>query len=150
MRALFLLLATALLLGGCGQPEHVTIDRGYVRLSAVPRRPAAAYFTIHGGRADAVLIDVSSDVAIRTEMHQSMTSPSQTGGGMASMKPLDHLPIPAGSDVVFAPGGRHVMIHDLNPGIRAGKTMILRFTFADGRRIEQDMMVVAPGSPAPT
>ena len=148
MRASFLLppvlLAVPLALAGCGKPGRVTIDDGYVRLSAVPRRPAAAYFTIHGGPADTVLIAVSSAVAIRTEMHESMMS-----GGMASMKPLDHLAIPAGRAVKFAPGGRHVMIYDLNPGITAGKTMILRFTFADGKRIEYAPMVVTAGAPAP-
>ncbi len=65
--------------------------------ACLPRRgrPGAAYFTLHGGRSDATLIDVSADVAVRAEIHESMSG----AGGMAGMKPLASVAVPAGAKV---------------------------------------------------
>ena len=144
MRVLVLFIAILLGLSGCGSGKQFYIDHGYVRLAAAPGRPAAAYFTLHGGPADMTLISVHSEFAIRTEMHRSMTS-----GGVADMKPLDQVALPAGGTVVFKPGGMHAMLFNVNPAIKPGKTTTLDFTFADGGRYEYDAMVIAAGAPAP-
>ena len=68
-------------LAGCAQPPQLSVDSAWVRLAAVKDRPAAAYFIVHGGPTDATLINVTTDVAIRAEMHESMSA-----GGMATMK----------------------------------------------------------------
>ena len=143
MRVLALLLAILVGVSGCS-PRQFYIDHGYVRLAAAPGRPAVAYFTLHGGPADSTLVAVHTEFSIRAEMHQSMTN-----GGMSEMKPLDHVALPAGGKVEFKPGGMHVMLFDMNPVIKPGKTITLQFTFADGNRYEYDAMVIAPGAPAP-
>ena len=78
-----ILVAAALAVGGCSQAPVLSVDKGYVRLAAIPSRPAVAYFTIHGGTADTTLLSVSSDVSVKSELHESMTS-----GNMATMKPI--------------------------------------------------------------
>ena len=137
----------ATLLTGCGQPKQLYIDHAWVRLAALPSRPAAAYFTIHGGPTDATLVAVTTDVAIKSEMHASMA----TGGAhaMTTMTPVTSVAVPAGQRITFQPGGRHVMLFDVNPGIKAGATIALTLTFADSTRILQDANVVAAGDPAP-
>ena len=137
-------LAVLLALAGCGSPKEMHVSNAWVRLAAVPRGPAAAYFTLHGGPADATLVSISSDVAIRAEMHESMTS-----GAMTSMKPIQQFRVPAGSDLVFAPGGKHVMLFDVNPGIKPGSPVPLLFTFADGQRITYKATAVGAGEGAP-
>ena len=144
LRAAAALAFAATALTGCSHPKQLTVGGAWVRLAAVKGRPAAAYFVVHGGPKPATLINVSTDVAIRTEMHQSMSA-----GGMATMKPLDHLAIPANTDVAFAPGGRHVMLFDVNPGIKPGRAINLVFTFANGDRIPLDADVIGAGDPAP-
>lgn len=139
-----LMLALAGTLAACSAPPQIAVDHTYVRLSAVPHRPAAAYFTVHGGAANVVLLSISSDAAIKAEMHQSMS-----GGGMASMKPLDTLPVPARGTVQFAPGGRHLMLYDVNPGIVAGRRMKLTFVFSNGQRVDVYAPSVAAGAPVP-
>ena len=136
------LLAALLALAGC-QPKAIYVSNGYVRLSAVPKHPAVAYFTLHGGAADATLVSVTTEVAIRTELHESMQK-----GNMASMKPLDHVALPAASKIIFAPGGKHLMLYDMNPTIVPGRTIPLIFTFSDGLRIQYDAPVIAAGDPA--
>ncbi|EZP52971.1 MULTISPECIES: copper chaperone PCu(A)C [Sphingomonas] len=133
-------------LGGCGGPERVTADDAWIRLPAVPGRPGAAYFTLHGGRSDATLIDVSADIAVRGEMHESMTG----AGGMAAMTPLASVAVPAKAKVVFAPGGRHVMLFDINPKAKAGRIYNLTLNFANGGRIYVGATAVAAAAPAPS
>ena len=140
MRTGWAAIGIAVALAGCNRPKEVWTEKGWVRLSAVKGQPAAAYLTIHGGPAPATLISITTDVAIKSEMHESM------GGGMTA---LPRLAIPARTTVKFAPGGKHVMLFNVNPGIRPGSTMTLPLTFADGTRILQDAAVVAAGDPQP-
>ena len=126
-------------LGGCSAKPELSTEEGWVRLAAVPGRPAAAYFVIHGGPRPLDLIGVSSDVAITSEMHE---------GGMA-MKKVDSVPIPAGATVAFEPGGRHVMLYDMNQGVKPGRILSLLLTFSDGTRLRQGARVIAAGDTAP-
>ena len=138
-------LTLAALLTGCLAPDEISVDEAWVRLAAVKGNPAAAYFTVHGGPVDATIIAVSSDVSIRSEMHESMTAAS-----MASMRPLASVRVPALTDVPFAPGGRHVMLYGMNPGIvRGGRPVLLTVTFSDGHRISRKARVFGAGDPAP-
>lgn len=140
-------LASALVLAasGCSAPDHVTVSDAWVRLSAIPSRPAAAYFTLHGGPSDETLIAVSSDTAVRAEMHETM----KHGQNMTTMTPIASVPLPARATVAFKPGGRHVMLFDVNPGIKPGSTMTLSFAFADGSRLDTQADVIGAGDPAP-
>ncbi|MEG3088078.1 copper chaperone PCu(A)C [Sphingomonas sp. PB4P5] len=132
------------MLAACSPPPQLDADHGYVRLAAVKGNPAAAYFTLHGGQADATLISVGSTVAIRAEMHETMKS-----GSMASMKPLAQVAVPAAATVEFAPGGRHVMLFDMNPGIKRGALVPLVFQFSNGVRFERKAIAIAAGDPPP-
>lgn len=133
--------AGAALLAGCSQPAELAVDRAWVRLPAVSGQPGVGYFTLHGGAEPATLIAVSSAWAIRADMHETMAGHH----GMMTMKPLDRVAVPAGGEVAFAPGGRHIMVHGINPAVKAGDTMTFTFTFSDGRRIRRIARVVAPG-----
>ena len=148
MRMIFPAIAAALSiaapLSGCGQPKEIYIDNGFVRLPAVPGRPGVAYFTLHGGMADATLISVTSPSVIKTELHESMMS-----GSMASMQPIANVPLAAKAKISFAPGGKHVMLFDINKMVKAGDVMPLVFTFSNNLQIEYDAPVIGPGDPAP-
>jgi copper(I)-binding protein len=135
---------SAVALAGCAKKQELNVTDAYIRFSPVPDNPSAAYFTVHGGDTDVKLIDVSTEVAIRTEMHESMDH-----GGMASMKPVMSVPIPARSIVKFEPGGKHVMIWKINPGLKPPKTVTLTFAFSNGERIQADAPLVAAGDGAP-
>ncbi|UVO49992.1 copper chaperone PCu(A)C [Sphingomonas sp. SUN019] len=145
MRHLVTLALAAAALAGCAQEKQLYVSDAWVRLAAVPGRPAAGYFTIHGGPTDATLISVSTDVAIRTEMHESKMA---AGGGM-TMDAVRSLPIPALQTVRFAPGGKHVMLFDVNPSVKPGAAITFTYTFADALRIQQDARVIAAGDPPP-
>lgn len=144
MRLPFAIAAAAVVLGGCQQPGQVFVGDAWVRLAAVPGRPAAAYFTLHGGATDTTLLTVTTPVAIRSELHETM----QQGAAM-SMRPVGRIALPAGSEVAFAPGGKHVMLFDVNPGIKPGSSLTLRFTFANGLELEYPARAIAAGDAPP-
>ncbi len=135
----------AILLSGCLQPDTISVEDAWVRLAAVTGNPAAAYFTVHGGPVDTTIISVSSDLSLRSEMHESMSV-----GGMASMKPIAGVRVPANADVRFAPGGKHVMLFGMNPGLKpGGGPVLLTLTFADGTHVSRKANVIGAGDPAP-
>jgi copper(I)-binding protein len=144
MKALWLLVPALLVTGACQQKKEIRVTGGWVRLSAVRANPSAAYFTLHGGAKDATLVSVTSPVAIRAEMHESMNT-----GGMMSMAPLKTVTLPASGTIEFKPGGKHVMLYYVNPGVKPGWTMDLRYTFADGLIVVQRAKVIGPADPAP-
>jgi periplasmic copper chaperone A len=137
-------LAAIAVLAACGEPAQIYVDKGYVRLPAVPGRPGVAYFTLHGGTEDTRLLSVTAPSVIRSELHESMSS-----GQTASMAPIKAVPIPAKATITFAPGGKHAMLFDINKGIKPGETMTLIFTFSNNLKIEYYAPIIAAGDPAP-
>ncbi len=138
----------ALLLAGCGQAKDPEVEGAWVRLAAAPGRPASAYFTLKGGLSDALLMSVTSPVAIRSEMHETSRK-GTTQGTMMSMAQLHQLALPSKSDVAFAPGGKHVMLFDMNARIKPGSTVPLLFTFADSFKVRVDAKAIAAGDAPP-
>lgn len=129
----------AAVLAGCQQAE-LGADDAWVRLPAVSGRPGAAYFTVQGGAQATSLVAVSSPAAIRAEIHEMKQEDS-----MMTMAPVKDVAIPAGAKVEFKSGGKHVMLYDLSPSVRAGGTIPLRLSFADGKTIEVNAAVRAAG-----
>ncbi len=136
-------LAIAALLTGCQPPTRV--KDAWVRLPAVPGRPAAAYATIASGSYAEALLGVASPAAGRTELHQSMGG----HGSMAGMRPLERLPLTRHQDNALAPGGAHVMLFDLKGDLRPGGTIPLTFRFEGWDDITVDAKLVGAGDPAP-
>lgn len=131
-----------LLLSACGgaEPAAEPAPAPVVRLAPVPGRPAAGYFqlAIEGDRG--ALVAVSSPQAGRVEMHETMTS-----GNMSSMRPIARIPVSDGEVLTFAPGGRHLMIFDLDRTIAAGGRVDLVLTFERGAPVTLSAEVVPMG-----
>jgi len=130
------MLAALMALSACGAPatnetnavRQAEAPSGpVVRLNPVPGRPAAGYFTLRIEGDKGALISVSSPQAGRIEMHETMRD-----GNMTQMRPIPRLPVRDGESLVFAPGGRHLMLFDLARTIEAGGGMTLIFRFERG------------------
>ncbi len=150
LRTMTTLLAVTLALAGCQKRAPVQkVTNVWIRLGAVDTAPAAAYFNVYGGEQADRLLQVSSEVNTRTELHQSMTMAPSAGSGqaMASMKPTGPVDIPAGGKVEFKPGGRHAMLFGMNPAIKPGTPVTLTFTFASGMEINVDAGTQSASAP---
>jgi periplasmic copper chaperone A len=140
------LLAPLLLLAGChSRSAEPRVHEAWVRLPAVAGQPAAAYFKIEGGRSDKVLVRMESALAAKTEMHASMKGMD----GMATMAPLDHVDVPAGATVAFKPGADHAMLIGLDPAVKPGTAVPIRFGFSDGTTAEAEAKSVSAGEDPP-
>jgi periplasmic copper chaperone A len=78
-------------------------------------------------------------------MHETMAGHQ----GMAAMKPVTSVQVPAGSEVKFEPGGKHVMLWNINPGLAPPKRIPLQLSFSNGERLRVYAPLVAAGNPAP-
>ncbi len=140
MRRFLPLISLAALVACAPEPLKVTDAR--IVLPAVPGRPGVAYFTIKGGVENETLIDVSSPSAVRAEIHESGNA-----NGMMSMRRLDAgVPVPAQGKIRFEPGGKHVMLFDINPALKAGTPVRLELRFASRRTLLVDAPAEAAGT----
>ena len=154
-------------------PAEPQAQKAWIRLPAVPGRPAAGYMTLVGGRKDATLVAITTPRAARTELHESMkmgaaghagtaphtAEPATTGpaatkpaahgmpsmSGATTMRPIKALPLPAGQTVKLAPGGYHLMLYDFDASIVPGGAVPLRLQFADGTSVLAEAKAVAAG-----
>jgi copper(I)-binding protein len=118
-------------LAGCDRGSEKTgivIENAYVRLPAVPGRPGAGYFRMEARDDRGALTGVTSPQARRIEMHETVTS-----GGMASMRPIARVPVE--DEIRFEPGGRHLMLFEIDPEVQAGGRIQLEFQFEKGQPV---------------
>ena len=125
--------------------ESVRVKEAYVRLTALPGRPAAGYLTVRATADHGDLVQVSSPQAGRVEMHETMA----TGRAMSAMRPLARVTIDRQNEVAFTPGGRHLMIFDPDPALKPGGQIALVLQFAGGARIGAPARLIAAGDDAP-
>jgi copper(I)-binding protein len=154
------------LLAACHQAQPTAeptaepqVQKAWVRLPAVPGRPAAGYLTLVGGTRDATLVAVTTPAAARAELHETMKmdapapgAPDHAGheamagmSGATTMRPVKALPLPAGQTVKLAPGGLHLMLFEVDAKVAPGASVPLRVEFADGRKLETQAKAVAAG-----
>jgi len=77
------------------------------------------------------LVAVASPLARTVQIHQSSMS-----GGMASMKAVARVTVPAGGAVTFAPGGYHLMFIGLTKAVKTGDAVPATLTFASGAKVK--------------
>ena len=103
---------------------------------------AAVYFAIHNDtREDDALLGASTDAARVAEMHENMS----IGSGESEstmMMPVGRVELPAGHEVVFEPGGLHLMLIDLTKDLVAGDHFSLVLHFEHGADLEVEVTVM--------
>ena len=120
-------LAALLLAGGCEQAPtepRVSVDDAVVTLPAVAGRPGAAYFTLRTNTDPTRLVGIDSAGVGRIELHETVSA-----GGVSRMAPLASSAFSSNAPLVFAPGGRHAMLLDVQRSLRPGDRLGLTFRF---------------------
>lgn len=139
------LLAATLGLAACApEPKAVAgmvIGDAWSRPTAAGMPMGVAYFTItNGTRVDDALIAASTPAAARVEMHETSIE-----DGMARMRPLTEIPVPAGGRVTVAPGGIHLMLVDLVQPLETGSRVPLVLEFRAAGKITVELHVETRG-----
>lgn len=110
--------------------------------------PAALYFTVRnaGARPD-TLAGIAVEGAPHTSMHDErqgrMPDGGMSMGGMTMMTPVSFVPLPAGGEVRFAPGGLHGMIDRFDGVLRRGDSVRVTLRLASGRPVAAEARVIA-------
>ena len=117
-----------------------TASDASVRLPVMAGRPAAGFVMVMSDKPD-VLTGVASPKAGRIEMHSVVTE-----NGVMRMRQESSMAVPAGGMLHMAPGGNHLMLFDLSPGLQAGDMLPLTLSFQSGAKVTVNASVVAPGT----
>jgi periplasmic copper chaperone A len=122
-----LLGAALLMLAACASSSgQVTVSDAWVRATAGPDQPTAAYLTItnESGQGD-TLIAASSPTARTVAVHKTTLDPS----GMSGMASMSRLDVPAGSTIRLQPGIAHLMVMGLSRPLAVGQTLEVDLVF---------------------
>lgn len=84
---------------------------------------------MNSGEADA-LVGVKSDIAARTEVHES-----REVEGVMKMQHVDALPLPANGEIMMQPGGYHIMLMGLKAPLTEGESFPVTLVFESGTEI---------------
>jgi periplasmic copper chaperone A len=125
--------------GGAPVESRAHVENAVITLPAVPGRPGAAYFTLRSNRP-ARLTGIASPGVGRIELHESTMS-----GAMSTMAPLRNARLSPEAPLIFAPGGRHAMLYNIAPSVRAGQRVVLTFTFDTVPPLAVEAEVRGPG-----
>ena len=134
MRMPFLVFAVILTAASDAAPSlavgAISIHDGWIR--ALPAGvPSGGYFTLHNGSGkDLVLTGAASPACGMLMLHKS-----ENMGGMSKMEQVAEIAVPQGQDVVFAPGGYHLMCMDAKPEIKPGGKVPVTLGFKDGTQV---------------
>jgi hypothetical protein len=113
-------LLTLILLAGMttAAGAEIRIEGAWSRATAPGLGTGGAYFhLINTGERGDRLVGVRSDRAPRVELHQTIED-----GGNARMVHTPTVRVPANGELVFEPGGRHVMLMGLERALTEGET----------------------------
>jgi copper(I)-binding protein len=134
-------LVLTLVLTSCAQQAtgpQIKIDDAWARPSSGGEMNDAIYFRIEnvGNEADTLL---SSDTpsAQAAEVHESMADVN----GIMRMKPRKNIEISSGGEVVFQPGGLHIMLVGLNQPLTVGDEVQLTLRFEKAGEIPLNVEV---------
>lgn len=116
-------------------PTTVTFEDGWAKATGTEMTGVFGTIT-NPGDTDLHLTGVDSDLGGSAELHETVPG----GSGMMMQEREDGFVIPAGGELVLAPGGNHIMLMELDRPITTGQQITLTLEF-DGA--EQDVTVSA-------
>jgi hypothetical protein len=119
----------------------VEISNARLVLPAVKGNPGALYFDIvNAGDEFVAMRAVSVTGSGEAMMHQTIDE-----GGTTRMAALPTLTLNKGEPVNFEPGGKHVMVMDIEETLTAGDTTEATITFAGGDKQSFPVAIEAAG-----
>ncbi len=137
-----LALAFAVPVQAGGAADAVRVVDPYVRQPPPGAMATAAFMVLKNtGTADTRLVRVANPASATTEMHTHLND-----GGVMRMRQVPDIAVKAGGEAVLQPGGLHVMMIELKSPLKAGDSVPLTLTYADGSSKVIDAPVRAPGA----
>jgi hypothetical protein len=119
--------------------DGVEISEPRLRLPPNGRDVTAGYLTLTNGSEKAQkLVGASSLKAERIELHAHLKG----ADGMAQMRQVQQVEIPAKGTAVLAPGGLHLMVFGIKEPLKPGDSFPVELTFDGSRKVSFVMPIV--------
>ena len=137
------MLAVLLLAAACGSAPHspeASVEDVVVTLPAVTGRPGAAYFTVRTNHSPTRLTGITSPRVGRVELHETVEQ-----NGVATMRPIGEASFSPDNPLIFAPGGSHAMLFEVDPALRPGDRLSLTFALEPAPAVTVEAEVRGPG-----
>jgi copper(I)-binding protein len=146
----FMLLASLLAAAGPAMAHEytskgVTVAHPWARATPGGAKVGGAYLEIKAaaGTGDR-LVAVKSPAAGAAELHSHIME-----NGVARMRRVDAIAVPAGKSVTLRPGGYHLMLTDLKAPLKEGDLLKLTLVFEKAGEIEVEATVEPLGAMGP-
>lgn len=108
----------------------IQVTDAWTRPTPPSAKAAALYFTLtNTSDAPLAITTVAAKAAEKTEIHETTLV-----DGVAKMRPIPGLDVPAKGELAFKPGGLHVMLLGLKTPLKEGDKVILTLGFENGER----------------
>jgi copper(I)-binding protein len=123
----------------------ITVAHPWARATPGGAKVGGAYLEIKAaaGTSDR-LVAVKSPAAGAAELHNHIMEK-----GIARMRRVDAIAVPAGKSVVLKPGGYHLMLTDLKAPLKEGDLLKLTLVFEKAGEIEVEATVEPLGAMGP-
>jgi periplasmic copper chaperone A len=118
--------------------SDVMVMQAFARASATSTATSGVvYMTLmnHGAATDK-LLSISTTAADMAMLHESVEE-----GGIAKMKDMSDLEIPAGESVEMKPGGLHIMLMGLGAPLKKGDSVKLTLQFEHAGNVDVDAKI---------
>ena len=143
IRRIALLAAFAVGLASFGAQADAPVARdAWARATPPGSDVAAVYVTLVGAAAADRLVGASTPRAGMTHLHSV-----DDAGGMARMRAVEGIEVPARRTVALAPQGTHLMLMGLATPLVAGERFPMTLHFADSGDLRIEVRVQAPTAP---
>jgi copper(I)-binding protein len=121
--------------------DSISVSGAWLRAVAPGQNTSAAYMALTNTSAQARrLLAISSPQARAIEVHESIQV-----DGMWRMRRLTDVTVPAGANFNLQPGGAHLMVFGLAPGLRHGDVVSFTLQLDNNEKILVSAEVRAPG-----
>jgi copper(I)-binding protein len=122
----------------------ITARNAWARATPPGIGVAAVYLTLVGGSRPDRLVGAETVRAAMTQIHVVTEA-----DGMARMRPVASVDVPARTTVSLAPQGTHLMLMNLPQPLVAGERFALSLQFESAGKLDVSVEVRGPGDVAP-
>jgi len=139
-QVLIFVLAGLFILGACSAAEDIEVHEAWARPTA-QGNTAAAYFSLHNHATNNdELIGAVSAIADAVEIHES-----KMVNDVMTMNMVSSIPLKAGDELTFEPGGLHVMLVGIKQELKFGDEFELVLKFKNHADIKVTVKVQENG-----
>jgi periplasmic copper chaperone A len=122
MKLTFPLVLGATLLAVGAQACDLKVESAWIREAPSTATALAGYAVLSNAGSKALsVVSAQSAAFAKVELHESLTE-----NGVAKMRAIEKLEIAPGAKVEFAPGGKHFMLINPKPGLKAGDAVAIK------------------------